>query len=66
MTRITIIASKIADVVGELPRVRRAAGRAEMPGSCASSSPARRLRHANAQPCFKPPTTDGSAAGRTT
>ena len=25
-----------------------------------------RLRHANAQPCFKPPTTEGSAAGITT
>ena len=30
------------------------------------SSAAIRLRHANAQPCFKPPTTDGSAAGITT
>src|SRR6266540_849619 len=31
-----------------------------------SSSPASRLRHANAHPCFRPLTNDGSAAGSTT
>ena len=28
-----------------------------------SSSPAIRLRQANAQPCFSPPTNDGNGAG---
>src|SRR5438477_234502 len=31
-----------------------------------SSSPAIRLRHAKAQPCFRPPTKEGNAAGRIT
>ena len=37
-----------------------------MPLIAPISSPASRLRHANAQPCLRPPTKVGSAAGITT
>ena len=54
------------DEVGVLVALLSAAPMPMWPGMPAMSSPAIRLRHANAHPCFKPPTTDGSAAGTTT
>ena len=55
-----------ADEVGVLRGVVQRLRDPDVAGERVISSPAIRLRQANAQPCLRPLTTDGSAAGTTT
>ena len=66
ITRITImVASRPDELLTARFWVRRNPTDS-LPRITTSSSPAIRLRHANAHPCFRPPTNEGSDAGRTT
>ena len=66
ITRITIITAMRPDEFASSRFTLSKKPSDGLPAITTISSPAIRLRHANAHPCLSPPTNDGNDAGSTT